>query len=130
MSDGFPSTGHPVHTFSSGTPDLPCLAAPRPTPHTFNTPSPATSPKSTHQHQHLLHHHPINPINNNLTRTAARQDYVHLEGLIASQLSGLVRDAAWLKSYMVSSLLLTKEAMQVRGGVKGVVGEEGQCTGR
>lgn len=32
---------------------------------------------------------------------------------MASQLSGLCRDAAWLKSYIVSSLCLTKEAMQV-----------------
>lgn len=28
------------------------------------------------------------------------------------QLSGLVRDAAWLKSYLVGSLLLFKEMMQ------------------
>jgi hypothetical protein len=39
------------------------------------------------------------------------------EQLVWEQLSGLVRDAAWLKSYVVSSLLVFKEAMQVGGGL-------------
>ena len=30
------------------------------------------------------------------------------------QLSGLVRDAAWFKSYMAAALLVMKESMQVR----------------
>jgi hypothetical protein len=30
-------------------------------------------------------------------------------------MSGLCRDAAWLKSYVVGSMLLAKEAMQVGG---------------
>jgi hypothetical protein len=30
-------------------------------------------------------------------------------------MSGLCRDAAWLKSYVVGSMLLTKEGMQVGG---------------
>jgi hypothetical protein len=34
--------------------------------------------------------------------------------LVAGQLAGLARDASWLKSYLVASLLLGKEAMQVR----------------
>jgi hypothetical protein len=45
---------------------------------------------------------------------AARADYAESEKLIAEQLTGLQRDAAWTKSYMVSALLLTKECMQVR----------------
>jgi len=44
---------------------------------------------------------------------AARADYAEAEKLIAEQLTGLQRDAAWTKSYMLSALLLTKEAMQV-----------------
>lgn len=48
-----------------------------------------------------------------LPQTAARADYVECEKLIAEQLTGLQRDAAWTKSYVVSSLLLTKETMQV-----------------
>jgi hypothetical protein len=42
-----------------------------------------------------------------------RADYAEAERLIAEQLTGLQRDAAWTKSYMVSALLLTKECMQV-----------------
>jgi hypothetical protein len=45
---------------------------------------------------------------------AARGDYNELEQLVAGQLAGLARDASWLKSYLVASLLLGKEAMQVR----------------
>jgi hypothetical protein len=45
---------------------------------------------------------------------AARGDYAELEQLVAGQLAGLARDASWLKSYLVASLLLGKEAMQVR----------------
>jgi hypothetical protein len=52
------------------------------------------------------------------------------------QLSGLVRDAAWLESYIVATMLLVKETMQVwqgggggawgRGlGRRGCVGGEG-----
>ena len=44
---------------------------------------------------------------------AARGDYNELEQLVAGQLAGLARDASWLKSYLVSSMLLGKEAMQV-----------------
>ncbi|WIA40272.1 hypothetical protein OEZ86_013645 [Tetradesmus obliquus] len=43
---------------------------------------------------------------------AARGDYAELEQLVAGQLAGLARDASWLKSYLVASLLLGKEAMQ------------------
>jgi hypothetical protein len=45
-----------------------------------------------------------------------RADYAEAERLIAEQLTGLQRDAAWTKSYMVSALLLTKECMQVGAG--------------
>jgi len=34
------------------------------------------------------------------------------EGLLYEQLSGLCRDAAWMKSYVASSLLMTKELFQ------------------
>ncbi|KAF6254011.1 hypothetical protein COO60DRAFT_1462911 [Scenedesmus sp. NREL 46B-D3] len=44
---------------------------------------------------------------------AARGDYNELEQLVAGQLAGLARDASWLKSYLVSSMLLGKEAMQM-----------------
>jgi len=44
---------------------------------------------------------------------AARADYGEVEGLLANQLSGLCRDAAWLKSYVVATMMLTKEVMQV-----------------
>ncbi|WIA19992.1 hypothetical protein OEZ85_005865 [Tetradesmus obliquus] len=43
---------------------------------------------------------------------AARGDFAELEQLVAGQLAGLARDASWLKSYLVASLLLGKEAMQ------------------
>jgi hypothetical protein len=49
-----------------------------------------------------------------VTAAAARGDYNELEQLVAGQLAGLARDASWLKSYLVASLLLGKEAMQVR----------------
>jgi hypothetical protein len=49
-----------------------------------------------------------------LLYAAARGDYNELEQLVAGQLAGLARDASWLKSYLVASLLLGKEAMQVR----------------
>ena len=38
------------------------------------------------------------------------------EQLVFEQLSGLVRDAAWFKSYMAAAMLVMKEAMQVGGG--------------
>ena len=43
---------------------------------------------------------------------ASRADYDEADKLIAEQLTGLQRDAAWTKSYMVAALLLTKECMQ------------------
>lgn len=52
---------------------------------------------------------------------AARADYAESEKLIAEQLTGLQRDAAWTKSYMVSALLLSKECMQVGGWLAGWV---------
>jgi hypothetical protein len=51
---------------------------------------------------------------NLICAAAARGDYAELEQLVAGQLAGLARDASWLKSYLVASLLLGKEAMQVR----------------
>jgi hypothetical protein len=46
-------------------------------------------------------------------RSAVEASFREQEHLVWEQLSGLVRDAAWLKSYMVASLLVFKEAMQV-----------------
>lgn len=40
----------------------------------------------------------------------------------ALQLSGLCRDGAWLKSYAVATLLLTKESLQVRRAVACMLG--------
>lgn len=53
---------------------------------------------------------------------AARADYAESEKLIAEQLTGLQRDAAWTKSYMVSALLLSKECMQVSDWLAGCNG--------
>jgi hypothetical protein len=52
--------------------------------------------------------------------TALTASYGDQERLVWEQLSGLVRDAAWLESYIVATMLLVKEAMQVReGALKG-----------
>lgn len=45
---------------------------------------------------------------------AVRQSFDQVEVVLYEQLSGLCRDAAWLKSYMAAELLLLKELMQVR----------------
>lgn len=47
--------------------------------------------------------------------TAARADYDETERLVAAELEGLCRDAAWLKSYAVAALALGKEALQASG---------------
>ncbi|KAJ9522699.1 hypothetical protein QJQ45_019897 [Haematococcus lacustris] len=44
---------------------------------------------------------------------AARDGFSTEEALLYEQLSGLCRDAAWTKSYVASSLLMTKELIQV-----------------
>ncbi len=46
------------------------------------------------------------------THTAVEISFKEQEALVWEQLSGLVRDAAWLKSYLVGALLLLKEMMQ------------------
>ncbi|KAL6758996.1 hypothetical protein V8C86DRAFT_2583105 [Haematococcus lacustris] len=43
---------------------------------------------------------------------AARDGFSTEEALLYEQLSGLCRDAAWTKSYVASSLLMTKELLQ------------------
>lgn len=43
---------------------------------------------------------------------AIRASYEEQERLVYEQLSGLCRDAAWLKSYIASSLIISKEALQ------------------
>ncbi|GLI62032.1 hypothetical protein VaNZ11_004610, partial [Volvox africanus] len=45
-------------------------------------------------------------------REAILKSFTEQEGLLNEQLSGLCRDASWLKSYMVASLVATKEGMQ------------------
>ncbi|GFH22658.1 uncharacterized protein HaLaN_20155, partial [Haematococcus lacustris] len=42
---------------------------------------------------------------------AARDGFSTEEALLYEQLSGLCRDAAWTKSYVASSLLMTKELL-------------------
>jgi hypothetical protein len=41
------------------------------------------------------------------------KSFVEQEGLLNEQLGGLCRDASWLKSYMLASLVAGKEGMQV-----------------
>ena len=47
-----------------------------------------------------------------------RQSFDQVEVVLYEQLSGLCRDAAWLKSYIAAELLLLKELMQV-GAIQG-----------
>jgi hypothetical protein len=72
----------------------------------------------THTHTHArtharTHTHTQTHTHTHTHTAAARADYAEAEKLLADQLSGLQRDAAWTKSYVVSSLMLTMEAMQV-----------------
>lgn len=56
---------------------------------------------------------------------AAEASYNEQEQLVWETLSGLVRDAAWLKSYVAATLLAVKETLQVRlvlGGWRLAVG--------
>ncbi|KAG2495068.1 hypothetical protein HYH03_006679 [Edaphochlamys debaryana] len=43
---------------------------------------------------------------------AILKSFVEQEGLLNEQLSGLCRDASWLKSYMIASLVASKEGLQ------------------
>lgn len=56
------------------------------------------------------------------TPTALTASYGDQERLVWEQLSGLVRDAAWLESYIVATMLLVKETMQVWQGGGGALG--------
>ncbi|GLC36880.1 hypothetical protein PLESTB_000182800 [Pleodorina starrii] len=52
-------------------------------------------------------------------REAILKSFTEQEGLLNEQLSGLCRDASWLKSYMIASLVATKEGMQASSSSSG-----------
>eukprot|EP00877_Chromochloris_zofingiensis_P004136 jgi/Chrzof1/13723/Cz08g09170.t1 len=76
--------------------------------------SPA-APLSVHVHECIFLTHntlPMPPRPPPPPKKAITASYLDHERLVWEQLSGLVRDAAWLESYIAATMLIVKEAAQ------------------